>query len=336
MKKFMHLFLRPRLLWLSLAYVSGVKKSRLFTVKPRPNAPYRAIVIGLDEDYWAHFDAAYPEFEKLFAREDVLLSELRLAFTYGDTAAIVFHRTNRRKLAASVDGTNTVVFEGTAAPVPVLAKNGEYAYGFALDSAGKWLAPRRPTEFSIILENFNFEGRQAFLDEASLIVKALKIEPPASEKCLVITHNNDAEEVRQQINSELLEVAKATVADVPHSLFSSSDDEWWKPEVQGAFIELIQNCTTVVTHSSPLGMIALLAGRTVKVTGRPVWAGFGLEGENSSVYRRRSLTMTEFAALLMFVLSRYVDDSGNVVDPLDGWELPMAAKPSKGISLPSG
>jgi hypothetical protein len=302
-------------------YATGLKSSRLSYLIRRPTAPYRAVVTGLDAKYWEHFDAAYPEFEKIFAQRDVLTAELRLALMRRHVAVIAFPGTFNRRLASAMEGLNRVRFEGSAAAVPVIERDGELAYGFSLDSAGQWANSRHPTEFSLILENFDLEGRPAFCEDARVLAERMKLPPAQSERCLVIA-NSRAPRTREGDAGSLDAKSETSLGKQIINFDDHVDVDWWEPEVQFALQAALSECETVMVHDSPLGLIALLAGRQVIVTGHPVWAGFGLTEDRSFIRRVRPLTRGEMAGIVMLILSRYVDETGNLVDPLDGWTLP--------------
>lgn len=313
-------FRQPVLIWRAIQFAAVLKPSALFQVKRRPEANYRAIVVGLDQKYWTCFDAAYPEFDKLFAEKDILIAELRLALLAKHVALIVFPDFPRRRVEAAARRLQTVVFEATAAPIPVLERKGELAFGFSLDSAGQWLSPRRTTEFSLILETFDLANRPAFCAEASALTERFALPKAVSPRQLIVANSNIADaEV-----PGLTRIDSPPDASDPDALVFNDHlyADWWEPEVQSAFVEALRRCDSVIVHDSPLGLLAVLAGRDVFVTGKPVWAGFGLTRESSFIHRARTLTRAELTGMILLVLSRYVDESGNPVDPMDDWSLP--------------
>jgi hypothetical protein len=295
--------------WERCLYALGLRVSRLAHLNPRPDARYRAVVVGLPREYWDSFDAAYPEFDKLFAEPDVLAGELRLALQARHVALILCPEANRRRALHATKGRSTTIFEAGPAPIPLLERDGELAFGYWLDSMDHWVTARRPTELSLILEHFDLAGRHAMGRMGWEMAERTALAPIGSGPCL-------------HIPDDAGDPAPTDVAGPVVRFDDHLDMPWYAPEVQRNLMAALVHAPCVIVHHSPLGVLALLAGRKVIVTGKPAWAGYGLTEDRATIRRVRTLSRDEFAAVLFGVLARYVDESGEPVDPAEGWVLP--------------
>ena len=315
----------PRLIWNSFQYLSGLRDSRLVRLTKRPTASYRAVAYGVPEDHWEAFEAAYPEYEMIFTKPDVMAAELRLALAARNTLLLAFDGAPRRLIQVACRQLNVLVFQASYAPLPILERNSEVARGFLIDSMGDWLKARRPTELSIFLENFDISGREQLMAAAKHLLAA-STPLPMGEGCLILPSFTAAPlpQDTDEVGADNLRAIAADYASPDQWVFFRGNrvEGWAAPEVVFDFLNTLQNCKTVVVDDNPLGMLAVLAGREVVVSGRPFWAGFGLTKDLSLFKRRRSLTSEDFIALLVFVLSRYVDETNRLIDPADNWTLP--------------
>lgn len=325
-QKFTRLIRGPLFLWRRFQYASGLRPSRLVALRSFPKAPYRAIVFGLEEDMWDQFDAAYPEYEKRFAPPNVHLAELRAALTKRHMALLVFDRAPKRHVDTVTGGLNVTMFNASYAPIPALEKDGRQSVGFLIDTMGAWLGARRQTEIDIFLDSFNLDGRETLLADGAALHKNLQ-STPSDAKCLVIANGNRpiSGSATAEDNSDLIEAAHALPGSPEQVMFQAHLFEpWYSTEVINAFLTQLESCKSVVVRESPLGLIACLAGRQVTVTGRPFWAGYGLTTDLMSFQRRRTLSPEALAAIVVLLLSRYIDDTGQIIDPAQGWHLPTA------------
>ena len=318
----------PRLIWNSFQYLSGLRDSRLIQLTKRPAASYRAVAYGVPEDQWEAFEAAYPEYEMIFTKPDIMAAELRLALAARNTVLLAFDGAPRRLIQVACRQLNVQVFQASYAPLPILERNGEVARGFLIDSMGDWLKARRPTELSIFLENFDISGRKQLMAAAKHLLAA---STPLSmgDGCLILpsfTASTLPQGTEEPGDADLRTVAADYATPDQWVFFRGNRAEGWAaPEVVFDFLNTLQNCKTVVVGDNPLGILAVLAGREVVVSGRPFWAGFGLTKDLSLFKRRRNLSGTDLVALLVFVLSRYVDETNRLIDPADDWALPSHA-----------
>lgn len=316
----------PRLIWNSFQYFSGLRDSMLVRLTKRPKGSYRAVAYGVPEDHWEAFEAAYPEYEIIFAKLDISASELRLALAVRNTVLLAFDGAPNRLIQVACRQLDVPIFQASYAPIPILEKNEEVARGFLIDSIGNWLKARSPTELSIFLENFDLSDRIDLM-AASKHLLDTSIQPPMGENCMILPSFSAVSTLTQE-NEEAnyvdLRLIAADYAPPEQWIFFRNKlaAGWASPDVVFDFLYALQNCKTVVVNNNPLGILAVLAGRTVVVSGRPFWAGFGLTKDLSLFKRPRTLKREELVALLVFTLSRYVDESNHVIDPADNWALP--------------
>lgn len=315
----------PKLIWNSLQYLFGLRDSRLVRLTKRPSASYRAVALGLPEAHWEAFETAYPEFEIIFAKPDVTANELHLALATNNTALLAFSGASRLLIQVACRQLNVQVFQASFAPIPILERNGEIARGFLIDSMGDWLKARRPTELSIFLEYFDFSARSQLIAAAKHLL-AINPPLPLGEGCLILPSATAAAASTVGTNAdetELRDVATDYTSPEKMVFFRYNHaDAWAAPEVIFDFINSLQTCKIVVVSDNPLGLLAVLSGCEVVVSERPFWAGFGLTKDLHQFKRHRSLTHEELVALLIFVLSRYVNESNRLIDPADDWALP--------------
>jgi len=103
-------------------------------------------------------------------------------------------------------------------------------------------------------------------------------------------------------------------------------ERWYDENVVSEFVRQLATHKTVVVSESPLGLLACFAGRNVIVSGRPFWAGYGLTTDMLRLNRSRALSVAELISIVMLLLSRYVDNTGQVVDPTQEWGLISASR----------
>lgn len=324
MRRFLRLILRvlrgPLFLWRRLQYATGMRASRLVAWGSFPDAPYRAVVFGLEEDMWEHFDAAYPEYEKTFAPSDVHLAELRAALTKRHMALLVFDNASKRHVDTVTGGLGVTVFHASYAPIPSLERDGDTVYGFLIDTVGPWLKARRETEIGFFLENFNLNDRKQLIADGEALKSRLEMAPVENDNCLII-----AEDVED--NADIVKVANTVSTQDNQTLFQAHlFERWYDENVVREFVRQLATHKTVVVSESPLGLLACLAGRNVIVSGRPFWAGYGLTTDIVRVNRRRALSAAELISIVVLLLSRYVDNTGQVVDPTQQWGLISASQ----------
>lgn len=315
----------PRLIWNSFQYLSGLRDSRLVRLTKRPDAPYRAVAYGVPEDQWDAFEAAFPEYEMIFAGPDILAAELRLALAARNTALLAFDGAPRRPIQVATRRLNVQVFHASYAPIPCLERRGEKAQGFIIDTMGDWLKARRATEVSIFLENFDFEGRSR-LQAAAAHLLASAATPTSGERCLILPAISTAgpgPDADEGNDADLRAAAANCAPPEKWVVFPAKRAEGWAaPETVLDFLDALEGCKTVVVGDNPLGILAILAGREVVVTRRPFWAGFGMTRDLSVFKRRRALGPQDLVAMLVFLLARYVDEANRLIDPAEGWVLP--------------
>ena len=88
-------------------YNLGFRDSKLVYSKQFPDAPYRAVVFGLEEDMWEYFDSAYPEYEKIFAPLNTHIVELRAVLARKKIMLLVFDKAPRRSINYNNCRTNS-------------------------------------------------------------------------------------------------------------------------------------------------------------------------------------------------------------------------------------
>ncbi len=301
--------------------MTGLRRSRLVRWGGRPDAPYRAVVFGLEEDMWKRFDAAYPEYEKTFAPKNVHLGELRGALSKRHTALIFFDKASKRHVDIATARLKVPIVYGSYAPIPQLEKAESDAVGFLLDTIGNWQNARRPTEIDVFLEHFNLSERAALMQDAAALAAHLQIAPATGSDRLIVADNTADQTILGQHAS-----AAAGSATMKHFELHL-DQPWYRPEIILQFLNSLQTCDTIIVRDSALGLVARLAGRSVIVIGRPFWAGYGLSNDILSFKRRRDLDADAMVAIIMLILSRYVDETGKVINPTDGWSFPSVSQP---------
>lgn len=281
---------------------------------------------------WDAFDAAYPEYEMIFAHDDAEQAELRLLLSRRNMAFLVFDRAPRRRIETATAGIACTTFYASYAPVPLLEKEGVLATGFMIDTVDRWMGARRVTEIDTFLEHFSLAGRESLIADGQTLCDALKVDNQG-DGCLIVATGNVPlrATVATPPNDALDELADTYGLDRPRMLFDlHHSDHWYQPEVITRFLEQLEDCRTVVVQDSPLGFLALLSGCEVIVGGRPFWAGFGPSTDKLSILRRRKLDCAEMAGIVVLLLSRYVNDDYEIIDPADGWTHARTALPLTG------
>lgn len=291
----------------SLQYGSGIRDSQLRWPFPRPDAPYRAVVYGLDEAYWRNFDAAFPEYEKAFADESVHASDLRVNLRDGMTALIVFDGVPQRRVQMVTSGLKGPVFHGSFAPIPWLERDGDRAPGFLVDTMGNWRTSRRATEIATYLQYYDLDARPE-VAAAGAALLARSALPLAGDDTLVLPDT-------------ALEDEAVSNRDEASQFTEHLAGDWFGDQLFERFVERLATVRTVEVRNSPLGLVAALLGREVKVAGIPCWAGYGLTEDMRSLHRKRRLDADAMAGILAFVMSRYASDEDELVDPSDGWAI---------------
>lgn len=304
-----------------IQYGAGLRRSRTVRRQRWPEAPYRAVVFGLEQRLWDSFDAAYPEYEKIFAHDDIAQSELRMLLARRNMAFVVFDRAPRGRVRAAAAGTGCTTFYASPAPVPLLEKDGVQAVGFLIDTLDRWTGTHRKTEVDTFLDHFDLGGRAALVTDGQRLCDALAL-PEEGGDCLVIAPGESSPQTTAPVlqDEALRDLAGAHAPDRRQVSFDlHHTDPWYDPVVVAGFLSCLRDCRTVVVQDSPLGFLALLAGREVIVAGQPVWAGFGPSRDILVVPRRRQLDRAEIAGILLLLLARYVDETYRIIDPADGW-----------------
>ena len=310
----------PRLFWNSFQYISGLRISRLVRLTRRPDATYRAISFGVPEEHWDAFEAAYPEYEMIFARPDIMASELRLALAPKNTVLLAFDGAPQRTIQVATRMFDVLVFHASFAPVPMLERGEDTARGFMIDTMGDWLKARRQTEVSIFLDNFDLSGRDRLLAASRHLLEATA-PMPTGEGCLILQSVSTS--ARADDDSALRTLAADIAPPEAWVIFDeATQNSWSAPDVVLDYLSKLAGCNTVVAVDNPLALLAVLYGRRVVVSGRPFWAGFGLTSDANIIKRRRDLSQQEMVAILIFILSRYVDEGNRLIDPADDWTLP--------------
>jgi len=298
-------------------YNLGFRDSKLVYSKQFPDAPYRAVVFGLEEDMWEYFDSAYPEYEKIFAPLNTHIVELRAVLARKKIMLLVFDKAPRRRINTITAGLTVTTYFGSYAPLPILQKLDNVATGFLIDTVAPWIGARRKTEIDIFLENYNLNDRKELIAGSIALQKSIEISKIPGHGCLIIADENEDQ-------TELHNMATATSDTSKHHIFKDHiEDPWYTPEIINRFLNLLQDCDSVVVRDSPLGFIACLAGYNVKVIGRPFWAGYGITTDALALNRRRKLDTASIISIVILLLSRYVNDQGIIIDPTDGWGLPL-------------
>lgn len=316
----------PRLFWNSFQFITGLRESRLVRLSKRPDAPYRAVAYGVPTDQWEIFEAAFPEYEIIFARPDITATELRLALAPRNMILLSYEDAPRRPIQLAMNRLDVVEFFASSAPIPFLERNGETAYGYAIDTMGDWRRARRPTEMLVFLENYDLTENQSLQSAAQHLLSAETSER-TGDKCLIvpkIIENPLATEDEVNGQHEELYAAAADITPPENTVLfpAYQPNGWAAPDTIHTFISALEGCSSVVVEDSPLGLLAMLLGRKVFVLRRPFWAGFGPTNDIISIRRRRQRTAEEIVAILVFLLGRYVDESNSLIDPAENWALP--------------
>lgn len=308
-----------------LQFSVGLIKRQSTVLTPRYDAPYNAVVYGLEPELWEHFDNAYPEFRKTFVPNNIHVAELRNLISPKTTALIVRNGCARRRLDLASSGMTRTTFNVAPAPIFKLVNGDDVARGFLLDSMGNWELARRTTEADIMLQSLNLDTRQDLVERACALLEAT-VSPIAGDTCLVISTATDeaarGDTLTFEEQAEFEEALIAHAKGKPVRVFRPEPFEEFGTEDNWArFVKQLKGCDTVVVKDSALGLLPLLLGCKVIVTGRPFWAGYGLTEDMRDIDRHRSLSRSELAAILLGVQCRYSTDAGVLIDPLAGWTL---------------
>lgn len=309
-----------------LQFFLGLKKTTLEVVKYRPNAPYRAVVYGLDEAKWAYFDAAYPEFQKYFVPLNVHVADLRNVLMRRHMGVVLFQDYSRRRFDLAANGLSPVVFYGADAPLAVLEKGDKDAVGFMLDSMADWTLARRQLEIDIMLQGFDFSEHPNLLDQASSFLDR-SYTAASGDNCLIVPTAKDYSSSLDLSPNERQEFAAAIEKLKPGQEFTVfrplPAENVTLQDNFAHFLQQLKRCSTVIVKDHAFGLVAALCGRRVIVTGRPFWAGYGITEDISQIYRSRQLRQIEMAAIVIAVQSRYGTAFGEKVDPFDAWTMPL-------------
>lgn len=309
--------------WRTFEYRIGLRRGMLHWPWPRPEAPYRAIVWGLDQMYWPAFDAAYPEYEKAFAPIDVHRAELRNQLRDSKVALIVFEGVSQSWINGVTDGRRAVVFYASASLIPQLERNGKRAAGFLLDTVGPWQTSIFETEVSLFLRLLDLEAQACLVDQASaMLARSPRPEPGKGRLILPATGAvNTGKAAEDPAHPETTIFGGQMTA------------PWFTPQTIDRFLAALDGVAEVDTQDHPLGLLAALLGLQVTVRGNPVWAGYGLTNDTRRTLKHRHLTPAEFLAVVALEMSRYVDTDHRLVDPTEGWHLPSALSKSAAPSI---
>jgi len=309
--------------WHRVQYATGLRHSQLVTGQDRPQAAFRAVVMGLATDAWADFDAAYPEYQLYFAPADLALTETQAIMCQRNIAVIVFDRTPQPSLDVVLLQSEVPVFYAAHAPLPVLRKQAKSARGFLIDTMGPLNGSSAQTETNTFLDHFDLTEDPSLVAAGERLVENLHMNSQGSD-CLVIANHGPTDRFsgHVQTNTELMNFAHAQTTDKVGDcvLFQAHlHDPWYSNQVLAAFMAALDTCNTVVVEDAELGLVALLVGRRVIVTGIPLWSGYGLTHDNITILRNRDLSPAAFAAIVLVLLARYVDADGTIINPADGW-----------------
>lgn len=293
--------------WRQVQYRTGLRRATLYWPRQRPNAPYRAIVLGLDRSQWMDFDAAFPEYEKAFAGPDTQPAEIQTQLGDPRIALIRFEEVSPQQLAMATARRRCPIFRGAIAPVPYLQREGRNAKGFLIDTLGS--------------QESELEAYHRWLDITShpdlvLAAKdflARSTMPPLGRHLLHVTGHDHFSQSYADGDADNAQI-------FPVSFQQKTPDS---DQVRD-FVARLEGVAKVQVQDHDLGLLALLLGRQVMVTGHPFWSGLGLTEDSDQRKLKRSLDLAELTAIVIFLLPRYVDSDRGMIDPADGWHLPTA------------